>query len=173
MSSEFQDAYDAWLGDEKEQVQNELFERDLASLNLQKPVILSPNDTLKHAIDLMNLNKIGSILVEDKGRVCGILTERDILMKVVSSTLNIEEVPLQAVMTHEPDVLGKDAVIAHALRTMAVEGYRHIPVVDEQGKGLAVVSMRQIVQFLVELFPREVLNAMPEGQSYPSRAEGG
>jgi CBS domain-containing protein len=60
-------------------------------------------------------------------------------------------------MTADPEVLPVRGTIAHALNKMSIGGFRHVPVVDENHHPVFVVSVRDIVEFLVEAFPREVL----------------
>jgi CBS domain-containing protein len=102
----------------------------------------------------------------------GIFTERDVLWRVVPRAVDLDATPVSEVMTRDPETLPADCQMAQALRTMALGGYRHIPLVDDSGRPTGLVSMRQIVESLVELFPDEILNAPPETQHPPTTAEG-
>ena len=65
------------------------------------------------------------------------------------------------------------ASVAWVLNKMSVGGFRHVPVIDEEGHLAFVVSVRDIVQFLVEAFPSEILNLPPEyGAAHPQQREG-
>ena len=64
-------------------------------------------------------------------------------------------------MTRDPECLTPDDGIAYALNKMAVGGFRHIPLVDTQGSPQGIVAMRDIVEYLVDLFPQGVLNLPP------------
>ena len=65
--------------------------------------------------------------------------------------------------TLDPECLPVDASIAWVLNKMSVGGFRHVPAVDDQGWPAIIVSVRDVVQFLVESFPNEVLNLPPMG----------
>ena len=52
--------------------------------------------------------------------------------------------------------------MAWVLNKMSVGGFRHVPAVDEQGRPAFVVSVRMVVQFLVDAFPDQILNLPPE-----------
>jgi hypothetical protein len=62
---------------------------------------------------------------------------------------------------------------AYALNKMNVGGFRHSPLVDEKGKPVGVVAMRNIVDYIVHLFPEEVLNLPPSPNHTISRAREG
>ena len=61
----------------------------------------------------------------------------------------------------DPECLGLDDELVYALNQMSVGGYRHIPLLDDEGRPVGVVAMQHIVDYLVSLFPREVLNLPP------------
>jgi CBS domain-containing protein len=76
-------------------------------------------------------------------------------------------------MTKDPETLEEDQTIACALNKMSVGGYRHIPIV-RHGKPVGVVSIRDLVDFLVELFPEGVLNVPPSpAQAIAKSRDGG
>lgn len=108
----------------------------------------------------MNDAHIGCVLVTEGDRLVGIITERDILRKVVGQ-LDLDS-PVERIMTTNPETVGMDDGIAYVLNKMHVGGYRHIPVLDRQGRPVGVVSMRDFVKFIVSLFPAAVLNVPPE-----------
>jgi CBS domain-containing protein len=60
-------------------------------------------------------------------------------------------------MTRDPDRLRVDQPLAALLQMMSVGGFRHIPIVDGEDRPLFVVAMKDVVQVLVESFPREIL----------------
>ena len=80
---------------------------------------------------------------------------------------------LKEVMTLEPETLALDSRLAWALNMMSVGGFRHVPVIDERGWPAFVVSVRDIVEFLVESFPSEILNLPPDFGREPRLARDG
>ena len=83
-------------------------------------------------------------------------------LQLVDRGKNPATLPLAEVMTPDPDVLPVRSTVAYALNKMCVGGFRHVPVVDEEHRPAFVVSVRDVVEFLVEAFPREVLNLSME-----------
>ena len=101
----------------------------------------------------------------------GIFTERDVLLRIVDRGKNPATLPLSEAMTPDPDVLSVNATVAYALNRMSVGGFRHVPVVDAEHRPAFVVSVRDVVEYLVEAFPREVLN-LPVGKAAQQAREG-
>jgi predicted transcriptional regulator len=90
---------------------------------------------------------------------------------VVARGLNWDT-PLSEVMTADPVcVLAKDS-IRSAVRRMEQGGYRHLPVVDETGRPVGVISARRIMHYLAEHFPATVYNLPPDPHSVPQSPEG-
>ena len=76
-------------------------------------------------------------------------------------------------MTPNPESLTLDNEIAWVLNLMAVGGFRHVPIVDDAGRPVAVFSVKDIVERLVELFPNDVLNLPPHpGKNIARTREG-
>jgi CBS domain-containing protein len=128
--------------------------------------------SIGEAARIMREHHIGCVLVEDGGLLAGIFTERDILTKLVGTGYDPARVTVERVMTRDPERLTPDDPIAFALQRMSVGGYRHVPLVDGGGRPVGVVSVKDIVDYLVEHFPREVLNIPPEPGQHVRCAEG-
>jgi CBS domain-containing protein len=140
-------------------------------LHLPAPLALSPQDTVRQAVALMQEHRSGCVLVTDKHRVVGIFTERDLLKRVLgpgkplSSTLN-------DCMTPRPVTVHQKEPVGVALRRMQEGGYRHLPVVDEAEQPVGVLSVKQIVRYLVEHFPSTVHNLPPDPGLVQQEREG-
>ena len=108
----------------------------------QKLAALPGTATVREAARLMAARNIGSVLVTARdGRLEGILTERDILCRIVAPGRDPDGTRLQEVMTKNPDTIGPDEPAIEALRRMRDGGYRHLPVVDG-GRLVGIVSRR-------------------------------
>jgi CBS domain-containing protein len=112
------------------------------------------------------------VLVVEDCRAVGIFTERDVLRRVVSEDLD-QGRPVREIMTPSPETLGLDDGIAFALNRMIIGGFRHIPILDEQGAPRAVLSQREVVAFIVSLLPHRFLNLPPEPVHEARSADGG
>lgn len=153
--SEFEEAWE-----DEERLRSSILNGPIRELAPRAPVCVGPHATLSEAVAAMNSVKAGCVLVTDLGRLLGILTERDILRHVVGK-LDLDTA-VSEVMTRDPESVRPDDGIAHALHKMHLGGYRHVPVVDEQGTPVGVVSVRDFVRFIVSLFPADVLNIPPD-----------
>jgi CBS domain-containing protein len=90
-----------------------------------------------------------------------VFTERDVVSTVVAAPLDVDRVLLRDVMRPDPECLRLDDALVDALHQMHLGDYRHVPVVDEQGRPIALLSMQALVGALVEAFPQELLNLPP------------
>ncbi len=143
---------------------NELFEEHalMAQVNtlpeLQPVVGVSPETTVRDAIKQMVSRRVGCLVITVDGRLTGVFSERDVLTKVALNDIDVDATPVSQLMTPRPEAIPEASELVYALHKMAVGGYRHVPLVDEDGKPTAVVSMRDIVDYIVALDPAEVLN---------------
>jgi CBS domain-containing protein len=128
---------------------------------LSPAVTLGHQATVRQAVDVMREKQLSCVLVVEQEQLVGVLTERDVLTKVAATSLQVDRVLLRDVMRPEPDCLRLDDALMDALHQMYLGDYRHVPLVDEQGKPLALVSMQAVVGALMASFPQEILNLPP------------
>lgn len=108
--------------------------------------------TVRAACRLMAEKKIGALLVVEGGRIAGIFTERDALNKVLAAGLDPDRTLLSQVMVADLQTIRADKPLAYALHLMAEGGFRHVPVVDDDGSPLGMVSARDALgQDIVDL----------------------
>ena len=125
------------------------------------------------AIGVMQEARVGCVLVVLSGRLMGIFTERDVLLQVVGRDIDVLKTPVRRLMTADPEYLRPTDSIAYALNAMSLGGYRHVPLVDDARRPVGVVSVRDVINYLVRLFPKSVMNlpTMPR-QNYARSREG-
>lgn len=143
-----------------------------ALATLRPAVCVLPTATVRAAVERMKQSNAGCVLVEENGQLVGIFTERDVLTKIVGTTLNLDRTTVEMVMTADPESLSPDDRVTYALNKMSVGGFRHIPLVDEEGRPVGVVSMRNVVDYMVDLFRTEVLNLPPSPRNIARAREG-
>ena len=148
--------------------------RPLEALPTLQPAIgITPSASVRAAIDTMKREHLSCVLVVEQGQLVGVFTEHDVLMKVAAQDVDIDRTPVRACMRPDPETLELDDELVYALHRMSVDGYRHIPVVDVQGRPTAFVSMQAIVEYLIVLCPEEILNLPPSPvHSRPGTREG-
>ncbi|MFP6764271.1 MAG: CBS domain-containing protein [Planctomycetaceae bacterium] len=131
----------------------------LSDLSELQPVVsLTPQASVREAVKQMREKSVGIVLVVEEGKLVGVFSERDVLRKVVGEDVDLDSTQLSELMTENPECLHAENPLVYALHQMSVGGYRHIPLIDEQGSPVAVVSMRDIVGHLAALYPDQVMN---------------
>ena len=125
----------------------------------QKLSVATPGSTVSEACALMKANNVGAIPVVEKGRLCGIFTERDAVYRVIAQDLDPHATRLDEVMTLRPQTIAPDRPFGHALHLMYEGGFRHVPVVSG-GKLVGMLSARDalgadLAQFESDVEERE------------------
>jgi CBS domain-containing protein len=141
---------------------SETFLHPVEELSLPPVIALDIKSTVGQAIDLMQSKKIGSLVIVDGQRLMGIFTERDVLMRVIGKIEDWRNAPIHEVMTGSPQTLQKQDEIAYVLNNMHVGGYRHVPIVDENETPISMVSIKDVVSWILDHFPQEVTNLTGE-----------
>ncbi len=151
-----------------------LLREPASELTPRKPLVFAREDTVTDAMRAMQGEHRGVVIITQDGTpaspVCGIFTERDVLFRIVDGGRNPATLGLGEVMTTDPECLLETQSISEVLNMMSVGGFRHVPVVDDKGRPVHVISVKDVVQFLVDAFPREILNL---GSDRQSQREGG
>src|SRR6516165_8297701 len=135
------------------------------------PWHVRPQQTVAEAVDVMRQQRVGCVLVCSDRRLVGILTERDLMRRVLAAGKPLT-LPVNDCMTANPVSVHSKDPIATAVRRMDEGGYRHLPVVDEGGRPVGVLSVKRIVHYLVEHFPTTVYNLPPNPGAVPHEPEG-
>ena len=99
--------------------------------------------TAREAAKIMAKRHIGALLVTRRDKLEGILTERDLSVKVVAAGKNPDKAKVSEVMTWNPETVGPDDTALSALEKMKARGFRHLPVVDND-KIVGMVSVRDL-----------------------------
>ena len=121
----------------------------LSALRPPVPASVHPKAAVAEAIETMRRMNTGYVLVIDDSRdLVGIFTERDVLFKVVGKIQDTGGIPVAELMSTRPTALKVTDPIQQALYLMAHNGYRHIPLLDENGKPTGVSSVRAILSCL-------------------------
>ncbi len=117
----------------------------LDELGAPEPEMVEAGIPVGEAIEMMRRDSIDCLLVTDHGRLVGIFTDRDAVLKVAGRA--DDERPIRDLMTSDPVVLRRDDPIAVAINKMAVGGFRHVPIVDD-GRPMAVVSAKDVFRHI-------------------------
>lgn len=115
----------------------------------KSPSTVAPNTTVGDVLKKMVDERIGCVMIVDQGKLLGIFSERDALMKLNTDASKHFTRPISQFMTQGVVTLEADDRIAYALHKMNVGGYRHIPILFD-GKLAGVISIRDILRYLTE-----------------------
>ena len=112
------------------------------------PLTYSENDKVLTAVKAMSKDNFGSVIIVDKQKkVLGIVTERDLMRKLLNNSMNPKTTKLKDIMTSPVKVADKDDQLTSWLRQMSNERFRHVPVVDKSGKLINVMSQGDFVSY--------------------------
>ncbi len=153
-----------------------VFETPVRSLHVRPAVVVKVEESVAATVKVMVAAAQGCVLVAGPdGRVAGIFTERDLLTRVVAKGLDPARTPVKTVMTKDPERLTLDDTLGYALHKMTVGEYRSVPVVDDAGKPVGVLTQQEGVKALAALFPASVINQPPRSfeQKPPQNQYGG
>ena len=113
---------------------------------------LAETDPVARAFDAMSRESHDCVLVTSKGQLAGIFTSRDFLNRVAAERKDPQRILLSEVMTASPRTLRPWDGVAFAINWMAVEGFRNVPIVDDEGVVLGVLTVWDVMRHLGEIF---------------------
>ena len=114
----------------------------------QMPLTKSPDTNVFDAVNAMSKKNYGSVVVVDsEKKVIGVVTERDIMNKVVGKELNPKETLLSSIMTENPKLARETDDMLEWLRIISNERFRRLPVVDDKGRIKAVFTQGDFVSY--------------------------
>jgi CBS domain-containing protein len=105
---------------------------------------VAPEDTPGEVAERMSAVNVGAVIVKDYGRLIGILTERDML-KAMAARVHTSEARVRQWMTEEPRTASAEMDVEEAAQIMLEHNFRHLPVLDDSGLVVGLVSLRRVV----------------------------
>ena len=135
------------------------------------PLHVTPDTPLDDALARMRGRRGEPLLVLDGGQLAGIVTERDVLQRVLGRSLDGGR-PVSEVMTAGPHTLPAEATLLEAMRAMEEGHYRNLPLVDGDGAVVGVLRQQDLISYVAEAFPQEILNLPPRPHQLMEEPEG-
>ncbi len=133
--------------------------RSISVLQPHKPLSVKSDDDVESVVGLLRANKVGCVLVTDhNGKLVGIFSERDVLLKVIQGYPGNKGKPVSEFMTPDPVTQQPDATIGFVLNLMSTGGFRHMPILDSDGLAFGVVSVKDVIDFIVKSFTDDLLS---------------
>src|SRR5690242_394372 len=129
----------------------EIFDRVSAILTQKGSRIwsISPEATVYDALSLMAEKEIGSLLVLDGDRLAGLLSERDYARKIILRGRASRDTRVDEIMISNPVTVSPDTSIDETMRIMTDDRIRHVPVVGKDGAVLGLVSIGDVVKWII------------------------
>ncbi len=146
----------------------------IRKLRRRSLVCVSTATPLLEVVDLMHDKKRGAIAVVDsEGVMVGIFSIRDLMRRVDHTNTRWHSLPVSEVMTPRPVCVAEDESLSVALELMEEGGFRHLPRVDERGRPTAILSVRDVLVYISECFPKEFLNLPVDPTNTATQPWGG
>ncbi len=148
-------------------------ERDLVRHFAPKaPLVTPPITTVRETIRLLQENQAGCVIICDaQSKAIGIFTERDVLRRVIGERVDLKS-PIADVMTTDLASIKESDKIARAIQLLHQFGLRHLPVLDDEGKPIGLITVRHVMEYLVEHFPQAIYNLPPDPSPITEAREG-
>jgi CBS domain-containing protein len=145
-------------------VERSLMEEPVACLQPLRPLTVELHTPLDETVRFMRNHGIGCVLVTDAaGKLAGILTERDLLQKVAGEGHDLARLRVADCMTAAPETSKPGHPLGYGLQRMIVSDIRYLPLVDDSGKPVGIVSSRDIIAYMANRFRAAVEAAAPAG----------
>ena len=147
------------------------FVRPLSELADDAFLQLDADTPYGEALKRLRAAHAGSLIVTRGGKAAGVFTERDVLNKTLLEATPAAT-PISKLMTADPAVLELKATVREAVALMDTRRIRNVPLVDEGGKPLGLLTVGRLIRFLADAFPAEVVNLPPRPGQITEEVEG-
>ena len=150
---EFEDPLSKYdLPEVEDALESSLREDTVLSLETTPFTTAPAETTVEKVLQLMAEREIGCVLITDNEQFVGVVSERDVLMKVAEDYSTLKDQPIRDLMTREPVSVYETDTTAKAMNLMAIGSFRHIPVLDVDGKLVGIVGPTRITAYLQKHF---------------------
>ncbi len=150
-----------------------LVDRPIRVITRRDPITVGPAATLAECLEAIQRSGVGdsAVVVDASNRLLGVLTERDIFARLTDASTDLSE-PVETMMTTDPRRLALDSTVRDAIALMATGRYRNVPLVADDGTLVGIVRQQDILRYLAEAFPEELLNLPPRPHQRMKESEG-
>ncbi len=114
-------------------------------------ISLLPNDPVEKAASIMKKENVGLLLVMEDGKLKGVISERDIVRRWVTSETFPKSIAVSQIMTSDVETVSATDTVQDCYLRFVAKNCRHLPVVGPLGDLMGVISLRDVVKMLVNL----------------------
>ncbi len=132
----------------RDEVEAALAEMLVADVKTVPLAMIASDDRASDAVQRLAEHHIACLMVMEENQLVGVFTERDVLMKLAESYDDWHDRPVREFMTPRPAVVSESDSVASAVCVLAVQGYRHVPVLDVDDEVVGIASPNRILDFL-------------------------
>lgn len=132
----------------KNAVERGLLVDTVETLSPKTPIVVSAATSVSYVLKLLVERQIGCVFVVANGEPIGVFSERDALLRIGDRIGELADEPVSRFMTPNPQTLQPSTRLAFAVHQMDLGGYRHVPIVGEDGQAVGVISVRDILRYL-------------------------
>lgn len=111
-------------------------------------LVASPSDTIQKVVKILQEKNKSCVLVYKKKKLVGILSNRDILLKVADPKQDLSKIKVEQVMTVNPEYVKPEDPIAFIVNKMALGGFRNVPVLQEDGNPISIILIKDVLNYL-------------------------
>ena len=156
-----------------ERVPSILDER-LMVVGRHEPVTVPPGTSLADCVAAIQRTGTGDsvFVTQPDGRLVGLLAERDIFGRIVGGDVDLNQ-PVETMMTTSWHHLHFEETVRDAIDLMKTGRYRNVPLLDDDDHLMGVIRPQDVLKYLAEAFPEELLNLPPRPHQRMHKAEGG
>ena len=129
--------------------QNAIMTTPVSALLTGKDLLVcSPEDTVQKVVRVFQKENKNCVLAYDHKKLVGILSNRDLLLRIAGKYTDLSKVKIKEVMTRNPEYVTENAPIAYVVNRMAMGGCRHVPVLASDGTPYSIVIIKDVLSFL-------------------------
>ena len=130
----------------------------ISNFDLREPLIIQLGTSLENVLENMQKTKNNCVLTLSNEKLNGILTERDILLKVTGKGYDFQLTTIDEFITPNPEYVSPEDPLAYALNKMYVGGFRNVPVVNDDMYPVGIISISDIISTIADYFHNEIIN---------------
>ena len=138
------------------EVERSTFDVPLTEISIEESPTGTFDSPLSEILESMQSSKKGAMCLLKDGYAVGMISERDFIRKVSFEETSWLEDPCKKIATPGPFTLKNTALVSDAIKLLVKRNFRHIPLVDEEDKYVGLLSIKDLLSFLIQFFPEQV-----------------
>lgn len=118
---------------------------DVEEIMVEDVLKIDADATVKEAVDMMNRNEVGSLIITDDGKVSGIVTERDVLVRVVGESKDANKTKVSEIMSKPVITVGPDMYVEDAAKLMFKRNMKKLPI-EKKGQVIGIITLTDVAR---------------------------